>query len=40
MNATFAEFYAAVKAESIQNGIVYPGELPGVYYQEQTVEVV
>ena len=40
MNVTFAEFYAAVKAESIQNGIVYPGELPGVYYQEQTVEVV
>ena len=39
ISATMAEFYAAVKAESIQNGTVYPGELPGVYYQEQTVEV-
>ena len=39
MSATFAEFYAAVKAEAIENRIVYPGELPGVYYQEQTVEV-
>ena len=39
MNATFAEFYTAVKAEAIESRIVYPGELPGVYYQEQTVEV-
>ncbi len=38
MSATLAEFYTAVKTESIQNGTVYPGELPGVYYQEQTVE--
>lgn len=39
LSATVAEFYSAVKAESVQNGTVYPGELPGVYYQEQTVEV-
>lgn len=30
MNATYAEFYSALKAEATQNGIVLPGELPGV----------
>jgi uncharacterized membrane protein len=30
MNATMAEFYSAVKAESLQNGTVLPHELPGV----------
>ena len=39
IHATIAEFYTAIKAEAIQNGTVYPGELPGVYYQEQFVDV-
>ena len=30
LEATMAEFYSAVKAESKANGIVYEGELPGV----------
>ncbi len=44
MQATFAEFYSAVKTEAMQNGIVYPEELPGVAivvepeYQEVVVE--
>lgn len=38
MHATQAEFYTAVKTEAIENRIIMPGELPGVYYQEQTVE--
>ena len=44
MQATLAEFYSAVKAEAIQKGIVYQGELPGVSivvepeYEEVVVE--
>lgn len=35
INATFAEFYSALKAEALQKGILQAGELPGV----GTVEV-
>ena len=44
MQATFAEFYSAVKAEAMQNGIVSSQELPGVssvvepVYEEVVVE--
>ena len=38
IHATIAEFYTAVKAEAFAKGIASSVELPGVYYQEQTVE--
>lgn len=31
MEATYAEFYSAIKAEAKAKGIVHEGELPGVY---------
>lgn len=34
VNATFAEFYSALKAEATGKGIVFAGELPGVDIQE------
>lgn len=30
VDATMAEFYTALKSEAVQNGIIMPGELPGV----------
>ena len=34
VNATYAEFYSALKAEAMQKGITSAGELPGVGVQE------
>lgn len=34
VNATYAEFYSALKAEALQKGIAFSGEFPGVGVQE------
>ena len=40
LQATKAEFYSAIKAEALQNGIVSYSELPGVSYTSEGAEVV
>ena len=40
MHATYAEFYSALKAEALQNGIVTAEELPGVVVPEVEIPVV
>lgn len=37
VDATMAEFYSALKAEATQNGIIMPGELPGVSIHVENV---
>ena len=34
-NATYAEFYTALKAEALRKGITSTEELPGVAYKQQ-----
>lgn len=40
MNATYAEFYSAIKAEALQKGIATAEELPGVVVPEVEIPIV